>query len=174
MKFEVKTRSKGSLNLSVGAQTLWSCSTHQFYNFWKFHRKISIFSEGIDDFQFHLQSRFRLEISHLQTNKVWGVKSKIVDNFTKNQYFLMKFSEVVKLMSTATSQSLSTNGQVWTTFWMSFGSKFHFFAVWPIQKSSKNHRFSRTYFFSNRKIFMKKISFFFLVFVFMFFGAGCI
>ena len=44
-------------NLSVGAQTLWSCSTHQFYHFWKFHRKILIFSEVIDDFRYHLQSR---------------------------------------------------------------------------------------------------------------------
>ena len=41
--------------------------------------------------------------------------SKILDNFAKNEYFWMKFSEVVKLVSTATSQSLSTNGQVWTT-----------------------------------------------------------
>ena len=40
-------------NLSVGAQTLWSCSTHQFYNFWKFHQKILIFSEVIDDFPFY-------------------------------------------------------------------------------------------------------------------------
>ena len=54
-------------------------------------------------------------------------KSKIVHNFTKNEYFLMKFSEVVKLMSSATSQSLSANGQVWTTFWTDFHFKFQLF-----------------------------------------------
>ena len=58
MKFGAKTHSKGTLNLSVGAQTLWSCSTHQFYNFWKFHQKILIFSEVINDFRFRPQSRF--------------------------------------------------------------------------------------------------------------------
>ena len=56
MKFGTKTHSKGSSNLSVGAQTLWSCSTHQFYNFWKFHQKILIFSEVINDFRFRHQS----------------------------------------------------------------------------------------------------------------------
>ena len=50
--------------------------------------------------------------------------SKIVHNFTKNEYFLMKFSEVVKLMSSATSQSLSANGQVRTTFRRDFHFKF--------------------------------------------------
>ena len=69
------------------------------------------------------------------------VKSKIGHNFTKNGYFLMKFWEVVKLISSATSQSLSTNGQVWTTFRTSFGFKFHIFCcvanLKPLHNPSK-------------------------------------
>ena len=65
MKFGAKTHSKSSSNLSVGAQTLWSCSTHQFYNFWKFHQKLLIFSEVIDDFRFHPQSFLCLQTNCL-------------------------------------------------------------------------------------------------------------
>ena len=61
------------------------------------------------------------------TKSVIEVKSKIVHNFTKNKYFLMKFSEVVKLVGSATSQSLSTNGQVWTTFRTGLDFKFQLF-----------------------------------------------
>ena len=73
MKFEAKTRSKSSLNLSVGAQTLWSCSTHQFYNFWKFHQKILIFSEVINDFRFRPQPRFMplCSRSHSKKYEIW-------------------------------------------------------------------------------------------------------
>ena len=43
---------KCTLDLSVGAQTLWSCSTHLIYNYWNFQHKILIFSEVMDDFRF--------------------------------------------------------------------------------------------------------------------------
>ena len=39
VKIQDQNCPESASNLSVGAQTLWSCSTHQFYNFWKFHQK---------------------------------------------------------------------------------------------------------------------------------------
>ena len=56
---------------------------------------------------FHFNRRL-----HDEEENHFRATSKILDNFTKNEYFWTKLSEVVKLMSTATSQSLSTNGQV--------------------------------------------------------------
>ena len=83
--------------------------------------------------------------------------SKILDNFTKNEYFWAKLSEVVKLMSTATSQSLSTNGQVWSTLRAVLDLNFHFFSFEP---RSKNHRFSPKWKFENKFSGRKKIRFF--------------
>ena len=63
----------------------------------------------------------------------------------------MKISEVVKLMSTATSQSLSTNGQVWTTFRTSFGFKFHCFCC--VADLKPLHNLSKTIDFHQLQIF---------------------
>ena len=83
--------------------------------------------------------------------------SKILDNFTKNEYFWAKLSEVVKLMSTATSQSLSTNGQVWSTLRAVLVLNFHFFSF---EARSQNHRFSPNWNFENKISGRKKIWFF--------------
>ena len=90
MKIGAKTRSKGSSNLSVGAQTLWSCSTHQFYNFWKFHQKIFIFSEVMNDFRFRPQSH----LFGKDLVRIFKILTKSLPNYAFSEKYL-PFSKII-------------------------------------------------------------------------------
>ena len=96
LKFGIQIRSKGSSNLSVGAQTLWSCSTHQFYNFWKFHQKIFIFSEVMDDFRFCPQSHlYRWQLICIHYSRCdWGQNRKSFITSLKMNIFWWNFQKL--------------------------------------------------------------------------------
>ena len=91
VNFRPKRGSGSGLELSVDAQTLRICATHQLGRFWKFERKIFTLGEEILIFRFLAKSVFGS--SGLIGKCDFECKSKNRNFSTHSEYFSFKFSQ---------------------------------------------------------------------------------
>ena len=91
--FRPKRSSGSGSELSVGAETLRTCGTHQLGRFWKFDRKLFILGGEIKIFTFFINSVFRsFRIYQRKIVSPKGIFKKWSSHATQNRDFNHSYS----------------------------------------------------------------------------------